>query len=69
MHQRTARFLNEYTACTNVVLKYAEALNCGSMDPAGNPEKFNEELEANGIQRIIDEKQRQLDEWLAANGK
>lgn len=61
--------LNEYTACTNVVLKYAEALNCGSMDPAGNLEKFNEELEANGIQRIIDEKQRQLDEWLAANGK
>lgn len=52
-----------------MVLKYAEALNCGSMDPAGNLEKFNEELEANGIQRIIDEKQRQLDEWLAANGK
>lgn len=61
--------LNEYTACTNVIMKYAPAFNCGSMDPEGNLDKFNAELEANGIQKIIDEKQRQLDEWLAANGK
>ena len=57
--------LNEYAACTNVVLKYAEALNCGSLDPAENLDAFNEELEANGINRIIEEKQRQLDAWLA----
>ena len=58
--------LNEYTACTNVVLKYVEALNCGSMNPEGNLEKFNQELVDNGIETIVAEKQKQLDAWLAA---
>ena len=57
--------INEYTACTNVVLKYVEALNCGSLNPEGNLDKFNQELADNGIDAIIAEKQRQLDAWLA----
>ena len=59
-----SKVINEYTACTNVVMKYAEALNCGSLDPAGNLDKFNEELTANGIEKILAEKQSQLDTWL-----
>lgn len=31
--------------------------------------EFNQKLEANGIQKIIDEAQKQLNEWRAANGK
>ncbi len=62
--------LNEVTACSNVVSKYAEALNTGSVDPngsSGSLEQFIQELEDNGIDKIVAEKQRQLDEWLAAN--
>ncbi len=57
--------LNEYTACSNVIAKYAEALNCGAITPEGNLDAFNSELVANGIDVIVAEKQRQLDEWLA----
>lgn len=60
-----APVINEYTACTNVVLKYVEALNCGSMNPAENLDKFNQELKDNGIDTIVAEKQKQLDAWLA----
>jgi putative aldouronate transport system substrate-binding protein len=35
------------------------------MDPAENLPKFIEELEAAGINEIIAEKQKQLDEFLA----
>lgn len=62
--------LNEVTACSNVVAKYAEALNTGSVNPngsSGSLEQFIKELEDNGIDTIVAEKQRQLDEWLAAN--
>ncbi|MDD4849156.1 MAG: ABC transporter substrate-binding protein [Gemmiger sp.] len=58
--------INEYTACTNVVMKYAEALNTGSLNPEGNLDKFNQELKENGIDTIIAAKQAQLDAWLAA---
>lgn len=57
--------INEYTASTNVVQKYVQALNCGLLDPAENLPKFNQELEKSGIDKIIAEKQRQLDAWLA----
>lgn len=60
--------LNEVTACTNVKNKYWNGLLCGSLDPAVAIPQLNAELEANGIDRIIAEKQRQLDEW-AANRK
>ena len=31
--------------------------------------EFVEKLNANGIQKIVDEAQKQLNEWRAANGK
>lgn len=57
--------INEITACNNVVGKYRQALLAGSMEPEENIAKFNEELKANGIEKIIAEKQRQFDEWLS----
>ena len=53
--------LNEVTACMNVKNKYWNGLLCGSMDPSVAIPEMNTELEANGIDRIIAEKQRQLD--------
>ena len=59
---------NETTACANVYAKYALGIESGSLDPAETLPKFQEELRAAGIDTIIAEKQRQLDEWAAANG-
>lgn len=56
---------NEITACTNVVNKYHKALVCGALDPEETLPKFNQELYDAGLQNIIDEKQAQLDAWLA----
>lgn len=57
--------LNEVTACNNVRTKYANALECGSINPQEALPKFLKELEDAGINRIIAEKQKQLDAWFA----
>ncbi len=57
--------MNQVTACNNVVSSYHTALRWGAMDPAENLPKFISELEAAGINEVIAEKQRQLDEFLA----
>lgn len=64
----SANVTNEVAACTNVVAKYHNALVCGALDPETTLDQFNEELYAAGLQNIIDEKQRQLDEWLETYG-
>ncbi|MCI8626454.1 MAG: ABC transporter substrate-binding protein [Lachnospiraceae bacterium] len=61
-----ASVVNEVTACNNVRNKYANALECGSVDPAVALPQFIKELEEAGVNRIIEEKQKQLDEWLAS---
>lgn len=58
--------LNQVTACNNVVSAYHTALRWGAMDPAENLPKFIAELESAGINEIIAEKQKQLDEFLAS---
>lgn len=55
----------EYAACKNVVDKYRNALMFGAVDPEETLEKMNTELYEAGLQRILDEKQSQLDTWLA----
>lgn len=55
----------EMAACTNVVSQYNNALRCGALDPVETLPKFNKELEDAGLQKIIDEKQKQLDAWAA----
>lgn len=58
---------NEAAACANVVSKYNNALSAGSLNPDEALPKFLQELEDAGVNTIVEEKQRQLDEWLAAN--
>lgn len=58
--------INEVTACVNVQNKYANALECGSVDPAVALPQFIKDLKDAGVDTIIKEKQSQLDEWLAA---
>ncbi len=57
--------LNEITACNNVKAKYQNALECGSLDPAEALTRYNQELKDAGVDRIVAEKQAQLDAWLA----
>ena len=58
--------LNEVTACNNVRDKYVNALDCGVVDPAVALPEFLKELEEAGVNEIVAEKQRQLDEWVAS---
>lgn len=58
--------LNEIAACNNVEAKYNNPLLAGTLNPDEAIPKFLEELEAAGVNTIIEEKQRQFDEWLAA---
>ena len=53
----------EYAACSAVVQQYRTALECGSLDPDTALKDFNDALYAAGLQKIIDEKQAQLNEW------
>lgn len=60
-----ANVINEVTACSNVVSKYYPALVAGSLDPATTIPKFLKDLEAAGINTIMEEKQAQLNAWAA----
>lgn len=58
--------VDEMTACANVVNQYHLPLLAGIVDYEEVLPQFLEALEAAGIDKIIAEKQRQLDEWAAA---
>lgn len=60
---------NEISAVTNVTNQYGPGLNTGTLDPETDLPKFLEDLKAAGVDTIIAEKQKQLDDWKAANGK
>jgi putative aldouronate transport system substrate-binding protein len=53
----------EVTAVTNVVNKYTIGLENGVLDPETELPKFIKELKAAGMDKIVAEKQKQLDEW------
>ena len=57
---------DQISACQNVYEEYQKSLEYGLVDPEPAIEEMNERLMGCGLQDIIDEKQRQLDEWLAA---
>lgn len=59
---------NEITAVTNVDNQYSTGLMTGISDPSLIPE-YVSKLEAAGIKQIIQEKQKQMDEWLLTNKK
>ena len=55
---------NEVTACSNVVRQYAYGLETGSVDIDEVLPQFQKALKDAGIEKIIAEKQTQLDAWL-----
>lgn len=59
----TSTITNEVTACTNVVTKYNYALMTGSVDVDETLPKFQEELRNAGIDKIIEEKTSQYEQW------
>ena len=58
----------EVAAVSNVLNEYRAGLEFGVMDPETTLPEFLGALDAAGINTIIEEKQRQLDEWVAAQG-
>lgn len=57
----------EYSSVMNVVNQYLPGLNCGSLDPDKEIPNFIKALKDAGMDRIVAEKQKQLDAWLAQN--
>jgi len=58
---------NEITALNNVVEQYSDILETGTIAASEKLEEFRSKLKAAGIDKVIAEKQKQLDEWAAAN--
>ena len=58
---------DQMTACANVVAQFYTPLMYGEVDIDSTVEEFNKQLYNAGLQDIINEKQTQLDAWLAAN--
>jgi len=57
---------NEIAAVNNVITKYRAVIESGYADPDESVAAFNKELSNAGIQKIIDEGQQQVNEFLAA---
>jgi len=57
----------EIAAVTNVLNQYQVALETGMVDPATKVPELNKQLKAAGIEKIIAEKQKQLDAWTTSN--
>lgn len=58
---------NELTALSNVISQYKKVLETGSVDPTTKLAEFNEKLKNAGLEKVIAEKQKQLDEWAVSN--
>ncbi len=54
---------NEVAACSAVLNEFRNGLEMGAMDPSVELPAFLEKLEKSGINVILEEKQKQLDEW------
>lgn len=60
----------EIASLSNVKSQYIDALNAGAVDPKEELPKFLEALDNAGMQKVITEKQTQLDAWTASkNGQ
>lgn len=61
-----AEVSNELVALKSVLSEYQKALETGSVsDVDATLKEFNEKLYEAGLQKVIDVKQEQFDEWLA----
>lgn len=57
----------EYAAVTDVIKQYDSILGYGVVDPDEEIETFRSALKAAGIDKVIEENQKQFNEWKAAN--
>ena len=57
---------DEVIACKAVLDEYLPPITTGSVDPEEAVAEMNQALYDAGLQTVMDEKQRQLDEWAAA---
>lgn len=55
----------EKKTCPSVSDEYLFTITSGSVDPESAIAEFNEKLYNAGLQTVMEEKQRQFDEWLA----
>lgn len=60
----TSNVTTEITAVTAVISQYGPALECGTVDPEVTIPEFLDALEAAGMSKIVEENQRQVDEYL-----
>ncbi|MEK4460590.1 MULTISPECIES: ABC transporter substrate-binding protein [Paenibacillus] len=65
----SSKVKTEIANVNNVIDQYRPGLDTGSMDPDKYLPVFNAKLKAAGLNKIIAEKQKQLDAWYAANQK
>lgn len=63
----TINVMNEVTAVSNVVEQYNKVLTYGDVNPDVEYPKFLQALKEAGIDKIIEDYQKQADEWVAAN--
>lgn len=61
----TEPVINEIVALDAVLGEHLMAIIAGSVEPEPTIKKMNEALYASGLQKVMDEKQAQLDAWLA----
>lgn len=57
---------NEIAASQIVRDKYTSIIEAGLADPKSTTEKLNKELKEAGVQKIIDEMQKQVDAWMSS---
>ncbi|GIP52721.1 MULTISPECIES: ABC transporter substrate-binding protein [Paenibacillus] len=65
----TSAVTNEIAAVQNVKEEFWSSLMTGTVDPNEYLAKANEKFKAAGLDKIIAEAQKQIDEWRAANNK
>ena len=59
----------EVSAIKNVETEFRPILETGSVDPEANVPKFKEKLKAAGIDKVIEEMNKQYAEWKTTNKK
>lgn len=62
----TSKIETEYAACTNAHQQYWWPLELGYTDPVTGLEEYKQKMQAAGIDKVIEEFQRQLDEYIAS---
>lgn len=60
---------SEYSAVTTVIEQYSDSIDSGAVDPQIAVPEFIESLKAAGIDKVIEENQRQLDEWASQSSE